>query len=48
MLKVKSAAEWEEYAKLLDQLENLNEWKMHKESRHYDYQRIESRLLMMK
>ena len=48
MLQVKSSQEWEEYAKLLDLLEGLNEWKLHKESPYYDYERIESRLLMMK
>ena len=48
MLNVKSAQEWEDYAKLLDQLEGLNEWKLRPESKFYDYRRIESRLLMMK
>jgi hypothetical protein len=48
MKAVKSYEEWEEYAILLDQLEGLNKWKTEKASPFYNYERIESRYLMMK
>ena len=48
MKEVKSYKEWEDYAKSLDSLEGINEWKLRKASNHYDYERIEARLLMMK
>lgn len=48
MLTLTCYSEWEAHAKLLDQLEGLTEWKLTKESPYYDYERIESRLLLMK
>lgn len=48
MRTVKSYTQWTHYAKLLDTLEGLNEWKSTKESNLYDWKRIEARLAMMK
>ena len=48
MKHVKSYKEWESYAKLLDHLEGHNWWKNERVSSSYDYDRIESRLLMMR
>ena len=48
MKLVKSYKEWEHFAKVLDHLEGLNDWKLRRVSSCYDYERIESRLLMMR
>ena len=48
MQLVKDYKEWESYAKLLDHLEENNEWKFKLESNDYDYLRLEKRRQMMK
>ena len=48
MCKVRSYAEWESYARLLDHLEGTADWKYVFESKNYDYVRLEARRQMMK
>ena len=48
MLNVTCSQEFEQLAKQLDHLQGLNDWKILKESEHYDYERIEIRLKLMR
>ena len=48
MTQVRDYKEWENYARLLDHLEENNEWKFRLESKSYDYSRLEKRRQMMK
>ena len=43
MCKVRSYAEWESYARLLDHLEGTVDWKYKDFSFYYDYERLERR-----
>ena len=48
MKESKSFKEWEILAKILDDLEGLNEWKNKNESKLYDYKRVQHCLSSMK
>jgi len=48
MCFVRSYAEWESYARLLDHLEGTVDWKYKEQSYYYDYERLEQRRQMMK
>ena len=48
MQQVRDFKEWQDYARLLDHLEDNNEWKFRLESKSYDYIRLEKRRQMMK
>jgi hypothetical protein len=48
MMQAKSFKEWEILAKILDDLEGLNEWKNKNESKIYDYKRVQHCLASMK
>ena len=43
MTNVRSTAEWESYARLLDHLEGTVNWKYVERTKKYDYARLESR-----
>ena len=48
MCLVNNHKDWEKYARQLDHLEGTFEYKIVRESRYYDYKRIESRYRVMK
>ena len=43
IIKVRSHAEWESYARLLDHLEGTVDWRYIEYSERYDYKRLEAR-----